>query len=446
MYKNARLLSLCIKCSSHFKKSCRSVNKTGFNPRIPFLSSQFCYIQTSSCKFKKKDYYDILGVPRNANQKEIKKAYYQLAQKYHPDKNKGDPEVTRKFHEVSEAYEVLSDESKRNQYDHFGDFNTSTGNSGFQDFYSTVDPEELFRKIFGDFGSKSRDFSDFEFDDSSFHFGSNHEVIVNLTFKEAARGLNKEISMNIMDTCPKCKGFRCEPGCKPTRCHFCHGTGMETVSTGPFVMRSTCRNCHGSRVFIKNPCKMCQGKGSTIQRKNITIPVPQGVEDGQTVRMTVGRKEIFITFKVAKSDYFRRVGSDVHTDASINLSQAILGGTIHITGLYEQIPLQIPPGTSSHTRIFLKGKGMKRVNSTGYGDHYVHIKIKVPEKLNEKQKLLAMALAEMEETDGTINGIVNTTCGNLAVDPTGLVHQIRSVLSNSDEDETLDKKLADKDG
>ncbi|XP_067121060.1 protein tumorous imaginal discs, mitochondrial-like [Centruroides vittatus] len=184
--------------------------------------------------------------------------------------------------------------------------------------------------------------------------------------------------MNVLDTCMKCKGFRCEPGCKPVRCHFCNGTGMESVSMGPYVMRSTCRNCHGSRVFIKNPCKMCNGKGSTIQKKNVTIPVPQGVEDGQTVRMNIGRKEIFITFKVAKSDYFRRVGSDIHTDASINLSQALLGGIIHISGLYEEIPLQIPAGTSSHTRIFLKGKGMKRVNSPGYGDHYVHIKVKVP--------------------------------------------------------------------
>ncbi|XP_023215590.1 protein tumorous imaginal discs, mitochondrial-like isoform X2 [Centruroides sculpturatus] len=371
-----------------------------------------------------------------------------LAKQYHPDKNKGDPEAARKFQEVSEAYEVLSDDSKRSQYDHFGDFDNAAGSSGFQGFHSTVDPEELFRKIFGNFGFKSRDFSDFEFDESSsFKFGSNHEVIVNLTFKEAARGVTKEVSMNVLDTCMKCKGFRCEPGCKPVRCHFCNGTGMESVSMGPYVMRSTCRNCHGSRVFIKNPCKMCNGKGSTIQRKNVTIPVPQGVEDGQTVRMNIGRKEIFITFKVAKSDYYRRVGSDIHTDASINLSQALLGGVIHISGLYEEIPLQIPAGTSSHTRIFLKGKGMKRVNSPGYGDHYVHIKVKVPMNLNEKQKALAIAFAEMEETDGTVNGLAHTTRGNLAIeDASGLVHQIRSVLSNSDEDETLDKKVADKDG
>lgn len=153
-------------------------------------------------------------------------------------------------------------------------------------------------------------------------------------------------------------------------------------------MRSTCRYCSGSRMYIKYPCIECDGKGQTVQRKKITVPVPAGVEDGQTVRMTVGSKELFITFKVEKSRYFRRDGADVHTDADISLSQALLGGTIRIQGVYEDQTIQVMGGTSSHHTITLKEKGLKRVNIGGNGDHYVHLKISIPKKLNPKQKAL----------------------------------------------------------
>lgn len=155
---------------------------------------------------------------------------------------------------------------------------------------------------------------------------------------------------------------------------------METISTGPFVMRSTCRGCQGTRMHIKHPCPECNGKGTVHVNKKVTVKVPAGVEDGQTLRVQVTRqKELFVTFRVANSNYFRRDGSDVHTDADISLSQAILGGTIRIQGLYDDLNVEIPKCTSSHTRLRLAGKGMKRVNSFGYGDHYIHIKIKIPE-------------------------------------------------------------------
>lgn len=153
---------------------------------------------------------------------------------------------------------------------------------------------------------------------------------------------------------------------------------METINTGPFMMRSTCRHCRGTRTILEKPCFECSGKGKTVQRKRIVVPVPAGVQDGQTVRMTVGTKEVFITFKVEKSKTFRRDGADVHADVSISLSQAILGGTIRIPGIYDDILLEIPKGTSSHTRIRLQGKGIARANSYGYGDYYVHIKINIP--------------------------------------------------------------------
>lgn len=142
---------------------------------------------------------------------------------------------------------------------------------------------------------------------------------MNLTFIQAARGVNKQVDVNVVDTCPKCRGSRCELGLKPIKCTFCNGTGMETISTGPFVMRSTCRQCHGSIMYIKYPCLECQGKGQTVQKKKITVPVPAGVEDGQTVRMALNNnKEIFITFRIKKSKYFKRDGCDVHTEAGIS--------------------------------------------------------------------------------------------------------------------------------
>lgn len=153
---------------------------------------------------------------------------------------------------------------------------------------------------------------------------------------------------------------------------------METVSNGPFIMRTTCRKCHGTRVLIKNPCRECHGEGITKQRKKILINVPPGVDDGQSIRMKVGNKELYITFRVSRSNHFRRDGADIHSDVEVNLFQAILGGSIPIQGLYENLTLKIQPGTTSHTRIRLPEKGITRVNSYGKGDHYVHVKINVP--------------------------------------------------------------------
>ncbi|XP_051175966.1 protein tumorous imaginal discs, mitochondrial-like isoform X1 [Leptopilina boulardi] len=403
---------------------------------------------------KKRDYYEILGVSRNSSAKDIKKAYYQLAKKYHPDTNKDDPNASKKFQEVSVAYEVLSDDAKRKEYDAWGATSEQMGmgssgghqaNQNTRDFNwqfksSTINAEELFRKIFGEGGFNSSAFNDYEdLADSRYGYGAAQEVIMNLTFSQAARGINKDIELNVVDTCPKCQGSRCELGTKAIKCHYCNGTGMETISTGPFVMRSTCRYCHGSRVYIKYPCNNCEGKGQAIQRKKVTVPVPAGVEDGQTIRMAVGNKEVFVTFRVEKSRYFRRDGADLHTDAQVSLSQAILGGTIRIEGIYEDQTILIKPGTSSHTQIRLTGKGLKKVNSLGYGDHYVHIKITIPTKLSTKQKALLQAYAELEsDTPGTIQGVASKKDGTKEIfeGPIELVKALRAAL----DDKTISKK------
>ncbi|PSN31618.1 Tumorous imaginal discs protein, partial [Blattella germanica] len=387
------------------------------------ITSHRYFHQTSGLSQKKRDYYDTLGVSRNSSSKDIKKAYYQLAKKYHPDTNKSDPDAARKFQEVSEAYEVLSDEGKRKQYDAWGTTSEQMGmgggggmggsgqqfNQGWQ-FRSSIDPEELFRKIFGDAGFRTAGFgNDFEdFAESSFGFGAAQEIIMNLTFTQAAAGVNKDINVNVVDTCPKCNGSRAEPG--------------------PFVMRSTCRYCQGTRMHIKFPCTECEG-----------------VEDGQTVRMPVGRKEVFITFRVDKSDYFRRDGADIYTDAEISLSQAVLGGTIRVRGIYEDQTIQITPGTSSHTRIRLTGKGMKKINSFGYGDHYVNFKISIPKSLNEKQRALIQAYAELEDdTPGIIRGITYKKDGSrqCVVESQDLLHLLRIALGKETAI-TLDKKATE---
>ncbi|XP_021932200.1 protein tumorous imaginal discs, mitochondrial-like isoform X1 [Zootermopsis nevadensis] len=449
-----RYFHKCVECGwihSSTLSSAGVLKNVKFNQRL-LTAGTVClsrYIHRSSTyKQKKRDYYEILGVSRNASAKDIKKSYYQLAKKYHPDTNKGDPDAGRKFQEVSEAYEVLSDDAKRKQYDAWGttseQMGMGTGGMGGAEgqrfsqnwqFRSSIDPEELFRKIFGDAGFKSGRFgTEFEdFAESSFGFGAAQEVVMNLTFSQAATGVNKDIHVNMVDTCPKCNGSRSEPGTKAVKCSYCNGTGMETISTGPFVMRSTCRYCQGTRMYIKFPCSECEGKGSSVQRKKITVPVPAGVEDGQTVRMPVGRKEIFITFRVEKSDYFRRDGADIHTDANISVSQAILGGTIRIRGIYEDQTVQIAPGTSSHTRIRLSGKGMKNVNSYGYGDHYVNLKISVPKTLNEKQQALVQTYAELEEdTPGIIQGFTYKKDGSrfCITEPQDLLQLLRAALGN----------------
>ncbi|XP_077130738.1 dnaJ homolog subfamily A member 3, mitochondrial isoform X2 [Ranitomeya variabilis] len=365
----------------------------------------------TSSSVNKSDYYQVLGVPKSATQKEIKKAYYQLAKKYHPDTNKDDPQAKEKFSQLAEAYEVLSDEVKRKQYDAYGtaDFAAGAGGGGQQYWRGgpTVDPEELFRRIFGEFSGSP-------FGDLNNMFDQPQEYIMDLTFNQAAKGVNKEMSVNITDTCERCNGKGNEPGTKLQHCHYCNGTGMETINTGPFVMRSTCRRCSGKGTTMTNPCLSCHGSGQTKQKKSVTVPVPAGIEDGQTVRMPVGRKEIFITFRVQKSPIFRRTGADIHSDLHVSIAQAILGGTSRAQGLYETINVAIPPGTQADQSIRISGKGIARMNSYGYGDHYIHVKLKVPRQLTDKQRTLMQSFAEEEnDVEGTVNGITTTTTGSL---------------------------------
>ncbi|TDH15759.1 hypothetical protein EPR50_G00012320 [Perca flavescens] len=376
---------------------------------------------TSSRLANKTDFYEVLGVSRTATQKDIKKAYYQLAKKYHPDTNPDEPEAKEKFAKLAEAYEVLSDEVKRKQYDTYGaaGFDASrAGAAGQQQYYraggTSIDPEELFRKIFGEFTGGTG------FGGIHNMFEQRPEFVMELTFSEAAKGANKELSVNIEDACPRCDGRGNEPGTKVSQCHYCNGTGMESINTGPFTMRSACRRCGGKGSIINTHCALCRGSGQTKKRQTVTVPVPAGVENGQTVRMSVGTKEILITFRVQGSPVFRRNGVDIHSDVFISVAQAILGGTATAPGLYQPVSILIPASCQGDQVIRLQGKGIRRMNSYSYGDHYVHIKVRVPKKLTRRQRSLLLSYAE-EETDvqGTVNGVEPSAGGSSSTSDSG---------------------------
>ncbi|KAH9282988.1 Mitochonrial uncharacterized protein [Echinococcus granulosus] len=389
-----------------------------------------------------KDYYKILGVSKGASQSDIKKAYYQLAKKYHPDINKSDKSAAQKFAEVSEAYEVLGDEEKRRSYDSFG--GTSPGGfsgsaSSFENFTSHFDPEELFRRIFrdSDFAYQEWSSGDRNFAESIFGFNTTREVVVNLSFEDAAKGVTREIVINVVVPCTTCEGSRCQPGTGMTTCPNCSGSGHETVSTGPFVLRSTCRRCSGSGSVVRYPCRACNGTGQTIGREQVKVAIPPGVEDGQVLRVSVGNgrngarykssQELFVTVRVEASPNFRRDGADVHSNVTITLAQAALGGKIRIPGIYEQVLVTIPPGSSSHDRIRLPGKGISRVNGRGYGDHYVHLRISTPKQLSELQRALLLAFAETEtNVKGSVDGVATTESA------LSRLHQTLTKLSSRD--------------
>ncbi|CAL8090870.1 unnamed protein product [Calicophoron daubneyi] len=424
--------------------------------RTAFLLSRLVGVESSffraihSTFAQRKDYYKILGVDKSASQADIKKAYYQLAKKYHPDVNKNDSDAPQKFQEVSEAYEILGDETKRRQYDAFGRSTSSApGGGGFGgqqyggfEYHSQMNPEELFRRIFKDseFAFKEWTSGDRGFAESIFGFNSTKEVSVNLTFEQAARGVNKEIDVNTPANCHRCGGSRAEPGTGVSTCPNCQGSGVEHLNTGPFLLRSVCRRCQGTGTIIRHPCVECGGKGKVIMRQKVKIAIPAGVEDGQVLRVSIGggnvpTQELFVQVRVERSRTFRREGADVHSDVTISLAQAALGGKVKIPGIYDTILVSIPPGSSSDDRIRLPGKGISRVNGYGYGDHYVHIRIKPQKRLTDLQRALLLAYAETErDVSGTVEGVTSTESGGRrAIDTTRdfLLSRIRAALFSS---------------
>ncbi|XP_066926242.1 dnaJ homolog subfamily A member 3, mitochondrial-like isoform X2 [Clytia hemisphaerica] len=389
--------------------------------KIPF-KTQIATFQTSSA-LSRKDYYSILGVKKGTSASDIKKAYYKLAKQYHPDTNKN-AGAEQKFQEIQQAYEVLSDDKKRAAYDQFGqtDFSGAGGGGGGGHgdpfgaggpFQGNINMDDVFKQFFGE---RAGGFS--QYGGSGFEQATRAQnVVMNLSFMESVHGGNKDLRIQTQEVCGRCSGKRAEPGTTLQTCPTCRGSGEETVSTGFFNMRSTCRRCQGQGTIIQTPCRKCRGKGSVMENKTVSIPVPAGIEDGQTVRVPISYGELFVTFKVAQSNIFKRDGFDVASDISISFAQAILGGKTKSRGLDGEMEINIPPGAQSHQQMRLTGKGIQRLNGFGKGDHYLNIKIHLPKYITEDQKELLLKFAMEDDTiRGTVNGLEEAKMRQQAAD------------------------------
>jgi len=350
----------------------------------------------------KRDYYEVLGVAREASDDEIKKAYRKLAKKYHPDVNPGDKEAEAKFKEANEAYEVLSDSDKRGKYDRFGfagvDPNYGAGQGGaygggfggFQDF----DLGSIFDSFFGGGGGgASRR--------NAPQKGDSMRSSVVLSFEEAAFGCKKTIEIDRTEKCSECEGSGAKKGTTPETCKTCRGTGsVETVQrTMLGMMRSSapCNECRGTGKIIKNPCTACRGQGYVRKRRKLEVNFPAGIDDGQTVTLRgqggAGinggpNGDVYATVTIRPHAMFTRRGSDVLCEVPISFVEAALGANIQVATLDGKVEYSIPEGTQSGTVFRLRGKGIPMINSKARGDHYVTVKVEVPKNLSHKQKEL----------------------------------------------------------
>lgn len=346
---------------------------------------------------QKRDYYEVLGVERNADEATIKKAYRALAKKYHPDMNPGDKEAEKKFKEASEAYAVLSDADKRRQYDQFGHaaFDGGAGGAGGFDF-SGMDMGDIFGDIFGDFfgGGRSRRANNGPMR------GANLRASVRITFEEAVFGCEKEIEITLKDECAKCHGTGAKPGTSPETCTKCGGKGkvMYTQQSlfGMVQNVQTCPECNGSGKVVKEKCPDCRGTGYIASRKRIKVSIPAGIDNGQSVRIREKgepgvnggpRGDLLVEVVVSRHPIFQRQDMNIYSTAPISFAQAALGGEVRINTVDGDILYDVKPGTQTDTKIRLKGKGVPSLrNKDVRGDHYVTLIVQVPTGLNEAAK------------------------------------------------------------
>ena len=360
----------------------------------------------------KRDYYEVLGVSKGASEEEIKKAYKKLARKYHPDMNPGDKEAEEKFKEVNEANEVLSDPDKKARYDQFGfagvdpSYGAGAGGPGWGDGAAGVDFGDL-GDIFGSFfgggfgGAQRRN-------PTAPQRGESIRASVSVTFKEAAFGCEKEVTIQRSEQCTTCKGNGCAPGTTPEICPDCHGSGVVRVQQrtpmGVFASSRPCQRCHGTGKIIHQPCTDCGGTGAVRKRKTIKINIPAGIDHGQTISLrgqgNAGKNggpagDLLITVMVQPHELFRREGNDVFCEAPITFSQAVLGATLEIPTIDGKVKYDIPEGTQTGSVFRLRGKGIPALNGRGRGDQYVTVNIETPKNLSKEQKEALRSFSDM---------------------------------------------------
>ncbi len=350
---------------------------------------------------QKRDYYEVLGVDKNADDAALKKAYRVLAKKYHPDMNPGDAEAEKKFKEASEAYAVLSDPEKRRQYDQFGHaaFEGGAGGGGFGGFdFNSADFGDIFGDIFGDFFGGRRSARG----NNGPMKGANIRTSVRITFEEAVFGVDKEIELTLKDECKTCHGSGAKAGTTPETCQKCGGKGQVVFTQQSFfgTVRNvqTCPDCNGTGKVIKEKCPDCHGSGYIASRKKIQVSIPAGIDNGQSVRIrekgepgTNGgpRGDLLVEVIVGRHPIFQRQDYDIYSNVPVSYAVAALGGEVVVDTVDGKVIYEVKPGTQTDTRVRLKGKGVPTLrNKEVRGDHYVTLVIQTPEKLSHEAKEL----------------------------------------------------------
>src|SRR5436309_3369473 len=351
----------------------------------------------------KRDYYDILGVKRDADEEEIKKAYRKLAVKFHPDKNPGDKAAEESFKELGEAYEVLNDSQKRAAYDQYGHaaFDRRAGGFARGGFH---DPFEVFREVFGGGGLFGDLFGGGSEDPSQPRRGDDLRYDMEISFEEAARGCEQEIPVTKHEKCEVCGGEGAEPGSRIKTCQTCGGRGQVITSRGIFSIAQTCPHCQGAGRVIDKPCKNCRGTGRRERTSKITLRIPAGVDTASRLR-SAGNGEagfrggpagdLYVVLHVRPHEIFQRDGDDLLCEVPINFVQAALGAEIEVPALDGKTSIRVPPGTQPGAMFRLKGKGVKNIQGYGHGDLHVRINVEVPTHLSPAQKAKLQELAEL---------------------------------------------------
>jgi molecular chaperone DnaJ len=357
-----------------------------------------------------RDYYAILGVDRGASEDELKKAYRKLALKYHPDRNKDDPDAGENFKAAAEAYEVLSDAEKRRIYDQYG--HDGLRGRGFQS--GGADPRDIFESLFGRGGGSGHGgLNDIlsglfggQASRSGPRQGSHLRISLSLTLKQAFDGVERTVSIHRNEHCGECSGSGAKKGTRPERCATCNGQGQVQRSQGFFMMQTTCPACRGQGRIIKDPCRSCSGTGLKPQERDIKVRIPRGIQTGQQLRVegegepgSQGgpRGDLFVEVEVASHNLFQREGDDLLCEMPISFGQATLGAEIDVPTLSGAAELKIPAGTQSGRQFRLRGMGMPSVYGHGQGDLIVRAQVETPRKLTARQKELLVEFMRLDD-------------------------------------------------
>lgn len=357
----------------------------------------------------KRDFYDILGVARNATDDEIKKAYRKLAMKYHPDRNPDSKEAEGKFKEAKEAYEMLSDPQKRAAYDQYGHAGVDPNMGGFggggQGFGGFSDAfGDIFGDIFGGGGTRGGRGG------PQVYRGADLRYSMEITLEEAAHGHETQIRVPSWSNCDSCGGDGAEPGSKVETCTTCHGAGQVRVAQGFFSMQQTCPRCSGSGKYIPKPCKKCHGAGKIKSQKTLEVKIPAGIDDGMRIRSSGNGEpgvnggpsgDLYVEVHIKEHPVFQREGEDLHCEMPISFIDAALGGEIEVPTLSGKASFDVPEGTQSGRVFRLRSKGIKSLRTALPGDLYIHVQVETPVKLNETQKNLLRKFDESLKSGGS---------------------------------------------